>query len=298
MELLRSLSLLLGWFSGTLVGITACLFAFGYVITAANLRMLGLTEQVVRYDPSIYVVRGSVFLWDIASVAIHNGTVLAIFAVVALAVFWPLYRLCAPVVARVAEWIAKHGHVSRGGIVLALYATIFGLMALTFETYYYENLPHGGRGTGLLFDRNCGADRASPADGVRSADFGNVLLATFLVLALVPAAWRLTATMRHRTVLFAPFALVAVAFANLLLTIYGAVRFENTFYEIGIPPSVERGSEPVRLFIVNRTSDEFILWDPAGTELLWLPAQSVDTAHIGRGMGPREICRALRGASS
>jgi hypothetical protein len=52
----------IAWLSGAAAGIGAIFYAFGYLITLANLQMLGLDLAALRYDPTFYIGRGAGFV--------------------------------------------------------------------------------------------------------------------------------------------------------------------------------------------------------------------------------------------
>ena len=62
----RTLGGTIAWLSGSVAGIGAIFYAFGYLITLANLNMLGLDPLAFRYDPTFYIQRGASFLLLVA----------------------------------------------------------------------------------------------------------------------------------------------------------------------------------------------------------------------------------------
>src|SRR6266567_7878283 len=61
MYVLKQVGLTFGWLSGALAGIGAFLYCFGYLITAADLHLLGLDVFIFSYNPSFYISRGTTF---------------------------------------------------------------------------------------------------------------------------------------------------------------------------------------------------------------------------------------------
>jgi hypothetical protein len=61
MSVLKQIGLTFGWLSGALAGIGAFLYCFGYLITTADLHLLGLDVFIFNYKPSFYISRGATF---------------------------------------------------------------------------------------------------------------------------------------------------------------------------------------------------------------------------------------------
>ena len=64
MELSKGIALFVGWLSGALAGIGAILYACGYLLSTAQLHLLGLSG-LVNYGQERYVEEGGRFLVDV-----------------------------------------------------------------------------------------------------------------------------------------------------------------------------------------------------------------------------------------
>jgi len=64
MELSKGIALFVGWLSGALAGIGAILYACGYLLSTAQLHLLGLSG-LVNYGQERYVEEGGRFLIDV-----------------------------------------------------------------------------------------------------------------------------------------------------------------------------------------------------------------------------------------
>src|SRR5260370_365051 len=58
---LQTLGSAITWLSGALAGIGAIFYAFGWLATLSNVRMLGLESGSLHYDHLFYVQRGAIF---------------------------------------------------------------------------------------------------------------------------------------------------------------------------------------------------------------------------------------------
>src|SRR5262245_49133719 len=79
MHLLKAITVSVGWLSGSAAGIGLVLYALGYLITRAQLNVLGI-ESFVTYRSDEFIQEGSKFLIFVGGVVIDM-----LFAVLAFA---------------------------------------------------------------------------------------------------------------------------------------------------------------------------------------------------------------------
>jgi hypothetical protein len=131
---LRTVGSAVAWLSGSLAGIGAIFYAFGYLITLANLDLLGVDLLIFRYDPTTYIHRGSDFLllsviivakaWGSAFVVAVLGFLVSQMPRVREAKLWtkqPFYHIGE----HQDLWVVTQFEIGRGGsrpVLTILYA--------------------------------------------------------------------------------------------------------------------------------------------------------------------------------
>ena len=287
MNVLKSVGVFVGWLSGSLAGVTAFFYAFGYVITLANLRLLGLDVYLFRYDPSFYLSRGGSFFLYLASYAVIISLVLLpVAAVFLVAQSWIARRVRpdGPEPARggLAAFAKHHGGKCRGVGFVAILILLGFLLWLNFTAL--TNLVSV---TNLLYEpmgRNADVVKlfATGATNELDQEFLNAVYGLFGAGTLLYFAWRLTAPYRLRHLMLVPFLSVFILYGLLLPLVYGAVKVSGEFARIDITRVHEGGTGlPQDLFLLNKTDDEFLLWDPVDRTVVWLPVSDVTGARIG-----------------
>jgi hypothetical protein len=284
------------WLGGSLTGISALLYACGYLVTRAHLHMLGL-YGLVDYRNEYFLQEGSKFLIAVANeldssviaiarVALTN-TALTAIGFVALLV-WLARRMRAKFVLGIRARL-RRARATVSLPRLPAYVLLFVLAA----TGMHESLVGAQR---ALTVRSLLYEPPDPAicneEGLKAALLCNrvdeleaafefQLFYVFFILLVVALAWNTVMPWRHRGWLIAPF-LIPVAMSLMLLPmVYGALLRSQRYPVMTLAPSGElAGAVDGEVFLINLSDKEFVVWNKATRKVIWLPASAVPRAEI------------------
>lgn len=288
MKMLKTIGVFLGWLSGSLAGIAACFYAFGYLVTLANLHRLGLDVYLFRYDPSFYMSRGaSFFLYVTIFTVIVSLILLPFAAAIMVTKFWVDGRLAhgdaKTLLNRLARIANRHAGKWRGlAFVILLVPLAWQLVPRFFDLTQLLLV------TDLLYGPAAADPDVSdvqPAFSQQNLDrkFDTAVLGFLGAGGLLYLAWHMTAPFRLHYLMIAPFLLVFALYGSSLPLIYGVAKILSQFSQISIVRDEgEQGGAPESLFLLNKTDQEFLLWDPGRKTVLWLPVSGVVSARIGQ----------------
>lgn len=283
---LRALGATIAWLSGSLAGIGAIFYAFGYLITLANLHMLGLDLLAFHYEPTFYIQRGAGFL--LLSAMDVGQFWFWLFVVLALGFLGgrALRRRGGGLIARQPfRGIAKHRDLWKALAYLAL------LLLLARQLREHLLFPEDLSVAGVLYPADGAAAAASPLRQWIVAGKTSLLQDRYAIFVnqqvfigvLLLLAWGLSRGWRWGALLTAPFAVVfAISLAWLPLE-YGKLALPNKFPQalVRVEHSAGPAGDPSRLmYLLNKTDSEFVLWDPQRHKIVWLPARTVASAEI------------------
>lgn len=277
--MLKQFGALIAWISGSLAGISAVLYALGFVATKAADQVLGIGFDFATRDPVFYVARGSSMV--MRTVLISVWPALAVIGVAAL-VRWawnarpdgserapmsPLRRVCRAALAPT---------VSLAMLVLSFAAlSAFVIPALEFE--------------GLLFTapdpaRDCvqpnGLITALMLQDHETLDRNFTLYA--LCAGLITGAGIAT---RNRLLQERPRAWLALAGLAGFLTLvgipiaYGSLVVEAAAPSVSVKPMPAEAAMAMRL--LARSNSGALIWLEAKREVLWISARAIESLTIG-----------------
>lgn len=296
MNLLASIGKLVAWLGGSLAAISAIFYTFGYLITLANLQMLGLDTVVLGFDPDFYVQRGGRFF--LYTVRLAGGFILqpvtGLVLVLAIGIIgvrlWsrsenvliPVQK----VYGHVADFIHRHASVVYMVLLLLLLQHLFST---------YENATSPLRISGLLFE--AAGENASTyseeAVDVRDAllnDDERTLQLKFLFTTILAAetglflflSWRITRNLPARPILIAPFAVVFAMSIVALPMVYGLIAVPNKYPTVKLSTGESAESRSQAYFLLNSSKDFLVLWDSRQRQVIWQARGKVDRLAIGR----------------
>jgi len=285
---IRALGTSIAWLSGSVVGVSAIFYAFGYLITLANLHLLGFDLLAFQYDSTFYIARGANFL--MMSVIQIGQFWLVVFMALALA---HLASQLAPVRALIATlWTMRpfRSFARHRDIWQALgYLMLLVLLGLQLQAHL--SAPQDLTVSGVLYPQAESSAGESPIrkwilDGnvaslhQRYADF---LQQQFWIGVLLLAACGLTRGWRGRVLLATPFAAVFAISLVWLPLEYGKLELLNKFPKalIHFEHSAETaGQPPVTMYLLNKSDSAFVLWDAERRQIVWTPNRTVVSAEI------------------
>ena len=292
----RTLGSAVAWLSGSLAGIGAIFYAFGYLITLANLDLLGVDLLIFRYDPTTYIHRGSDFLllsviivakaWGSAFVVAVLGFLVSQMPRVREARLWTKKPFC---------HIGEHQDLWKALAYLAILA-LFARELLWAHSAFQEDMA----ASGVLYPAaGTGAAESRVREWILAGKQGQLYdhYAAFvaqqaIIGALLLAAWGLTRAWRRRVLLTAPFAIgSALALAWLPLE-YGKLVLSNKFSQVLVrfeQPTVATSQPPPTMYLLNRTDSDFVLWAADQRKIIWVPVRTVISAELSTSQSLSEI---------
>lgn len=300
------------WLGASLAGMTALLYASGYLVTRAHLHMLGL-YGFVEFDNNHSLQEGAKYLLAVA----YNFAETAVLLSIALAL--GLALLAAPI--GLTRWLARGRYRrqwrclrvgwyrrvpatlrDRDHLRAAAYVGLFALLiALTGAALYPFYAPlcvadllyHGGNISECAGNPELTAlaeslriALLSGHDAALAHSFDERLSQTLYLGVLAAVAWRVAQPWRRwRTWLTLPFVAVTTLFLLLLPMDYGVLKRPTVYPVIHAGAAYPLQShQPV--YLLKKSEDAFVLWDPAAQKVLWVPTPSLSRAEI---VGMRDL---------
>lgn len=295
------------WLGGSLAGITALLYATGYLVTRSHLNLLGL-YGIVDFGHDYFIQEGAKFFLVIGysyalSVVLPLLTVGEIAGVVLLVSGFALRKAHAE---RLCAWLkARFARIETGSMprVAAFAVLLFGFL-LDADQFLVEfevplcvaNLLYADAGSG---DAACGPElmekkkvleaailhRDAEVAAALNEKFATLVYATAKTALLAYLMWKVVMPWRRwRLWLVAP-PLVAVCFYTVSLPLDYAVLQRPVIYPriklaLGAesPPSPPGTNGP--LFLLSKTAGDFVVWDASIRRLLWIPSGSVKRVEV------------------
>jgi len=297
MKLIKEVAKLIGWLAGALTGITAIMYAFGYLIAQTQLHLLGIDallpsgrEYYLREGANFFIVTGQKL----------GLVVLGLIALVVIGCI-PLSILTksekgARGLARMKERLLgtgqKHQWLWQAAILLLLVILLFFPLVHNLDLF---RAPLGL--SGLLYTaqdltppQSLSSDSSTVWKWVSTGDTKRLnshyysLLIHFLFAGfLMVAVQRVTSSWPLRSLIVFPFLLVFAIYLFLLPLNYAVLQKRIEFPVATLVSSFEKASTlSGQWLLLNKTEQEFILWDQVEKKALWIPKDKVVKVEIGR----------------
>jgi hypothetical protein len=273
LEQLRKLGALVGWLSSSLAGVTALLYAMGFIATLAHLRVLGIGFEFASRDAFEYISRGGSAVW--------RGALFAVIPGVVLIFLWEPIR---SLVARLRKRIDARPTLF-GDIALVLLMAAFAAMG------HYYALDPALDVTSLLFadDRAvCGywADEVTKpivtGDGTElTRSFGRVAFVAGIVESLAWLGARRMLRKGGSWILFSFYAVTAV-FTFLAIPVAHGVFLDTRLRSIQLfGDTADYLTDDGSLRLLQHGDDGTLLWSESARKILWLRADTVQGFRLG-----------------
>ena len=281
----------IGWFGGSLGAIGVMLYACGYLISIAQLHLLGI-GRLVSYSHDYYVQTGGSFVADLGSTlgtgAAFVGKELVAFVVLVVGATVILYRTK---LRRLAWVVRLRGWWQRAAVVwqpaiyaILLYLLLFGYgdpvrfgRPLTLADVLFVDPPAsaGPELTDIHIMLMTG-------DTARLGGQFEDHLVTYLIVCLLGfAAYHVTATWRRRRLAMAPFALIVLLYTLLLPMLYGVLKLQLEFPVVVLWSGGEaKTAEPQRGFLLNLGEHEAIIYLPSQRSVTWRRREQIDRIDV------------------
>ncbi len=258
---------LIAWLSGSLAGVTALLYASGFLATKSADQALGVAFDLATRDPIFYIARGGGMFMSVAIISIASA--------VAVILTVELLRRAARRIGRLVPETAKA--VQSWAATLTAPAASMSMMALVLAGLAACVIP-ATKAEGLLF---AGPPSAEFCAGDRDAldplfvSFA-IVIGAVAGLGVAARASLLDATQWLWTCLagFALFlALVGTPIA------YGALAVKADAPRVWITPQTE---DPGRMWLLSRARDGALIWLEEQGKVRWIRADQIQTLTFGR----------------
>ncbi len=304
---LRSLGAALAWLSGSVAGIGAVFYACGYLVTLANLQMLGLDLMAFRYEPASYIQLGGNFAWVSAWYAVQGSYGPYVPLVLVLLTVSLGGRLLGERGRRLATKQPFRSYARHREAWKAL-AYLLLLVLLGFQLRQHLLFPPDLAVSGVLYPAAGGSAAGGPIrewivsgkEGLLQERYFILVEQQVVIGVLLVLAWNLYRASRWGTLLTVPFAAVFAISLLYLPLEYGKLALPNKFPQVAIRlehPAQTAGQsasgEPTAaMYLLNKTDSEFVLWDPGRRKIVWLPTRTVASAEISESRTLSEIIKA------
>ena len=282
---------------GALAGITAILYACGYLVTRAHQSLLGL-YGLVEFNNDYILQEGAKFFLVMAY-SVGRDMVMPLLTVLT-AVVIVLFLLGLLLRTRAQRWRdAVRNRVApfdAGRWVRAAgFAVLFILFLLHSDLYLdkferplcYANLLYAEAGA-----TKCTLPKELHDDGIRKAllasdqvvldiEFMELVLGLAKAVVLSYLTWRVTLPWRWRAWCVAPSFFATALYLILLPMDYGVLKRSLNYPRIALTLDDKTpfpAAGPV--FLLNKSSSEFVVWGALPRKLYWVPVASVRRAEV------------------
>jgi hypothetical protein len=294
-DILKGFAAFTGWLGGALAGLGITFYAIGDLINREHLIALGIYGL---FDASYVelITSGVMFalaiVYFIGEVLLPLAVLFAVTALTAKLVLWLFEHF--ELTARVHRLPLPFLHWShRPSLNAVLY---FGLLLLFLKHYdhYFEAFQKPLQIKNLLYAASAGQKGGSlpvPAswnahpsvDQIRlwlqqgyteraHAHFRMLLEGDVFAAMLLAAAWHVTINWRWRLLWVSYFAISFAIYTVYLPMIYGVL----------VDPAEALARSSGKLFLLNESGQDFILWNAQEKRVLWIPTSQVKWAAVGQ----------------
>jgi hypothetical protein len=302
-DLFKSIALFVGWLTSSLAGIGAILYSCGYLVTRAQLRSLGLFG-LFEHSPEVYLQEGANFFIVLAVTFVnainamllwlaYTGIILLFFLIISFPLAIYLFRKrehIKKVIQNIRDALARRvvypPWLWRNATYLALL-----LLLIFYLTSYLREFKPTLEVSNVLYSsapNNPKQDYKPIRQWILAADRDNLenhfrlllwgTLQTVLALALT---WYVTPSSRLKIWLLLPFIVTSIMYTLFLPIAYGALVRPTRFPVVTLTSQNKvLASVKDRLFLLNKTEHEFILWDSKEKRVLWIPNDQIDAAEV------------------
>lgn len=290
----------IAWLASSLGALGAILYASGYLVSVAQLHLLGLS-QLVTYSQDHYLRQGGSFFTAIGTQALIDAEDFAVVLFVLAIPAMIAYVLVRWTRVGQGKWLDR---AARLGATLHPWWRGVAYAVLVYFLFQYSGDPQSfGEPlsiSNLLFT---GAAQAHPGpvcppqsvDAVASllvsgdqlskaclTELFDQCLTTYLLVAvLLSASLAVTAPWRWRKLAVTPFVLLFLIYTVLLPMVYGVFKVETQFPIVTIQAA---DSSPVRTgsptFLLNKDGQELILFDGSDRKILWVRQDWVNSIEV------------------
>lgn len=291
------------WLGGSLAGITAMLYAAGYLVTRAHLNLLGL-YGIVDFGNDYFIQEGAKFFLVIGYSYVL-GVVLPLLAIAGLAatVLLALRLMLGRTVTRLGDKLkACFPRFGPDGMLrVAACAFLLFVFIVDADEFLAEfqvplcvaNLLYADPGSSVT---TCGAAMKEKENAVKAAIlnrnkdnraalkgmFSRLVYATAKTALLTYLVWQVVRPWQRWRLWLVALPLVAVCFYGVsLLLDYAVLQRPVVYPRIKVTLAEESPfmlNSP--LFLLSKTTGDFVIWDSLARKLFWVPSGSVKRVEV------------------
>jgi hypothetical protein len=298
-ELLRGVKGFIVWAGASVAGITAILYAVGYLVARAHLSMLGLYE-FVDFGNDFYLQEGAKFFVSVSFTVANYALIIVACSVLA----YGLFKLAADVLKRFVKessMLARRPLFLRARTRANLRRWLYplSLAALVkLENYSLDLLqaPLGVRNLLYVNPQSVSPAALAHAKNYDSTSlralilvgnkvalesvFHNLLLFACVAAALTLVAWEIVRPWQPRAWLILPFVAAMTLHLITLPMDYGVLVRPTLYPRITLTPdSGEHFPVAAKPFLLSATKDAFVAWDPSEHRIIWIPSTHIAIAQ-------------------
>lgn len=276
------------WVAGALAGITAILYACGYLVTRSHLAMLGL-YGLVDFGADHFLQEGAKFAITTAYTALRPLlSIVVLLGLLMLAVngLWSLLANRA-----LGEWLRRtRGKLlSRVSLLFwrkLVYLILLGAL-LVHASYAFDYFESPMNVVNLLY-----ADPATATQGGLDAlvlagergklhgHFEGLLWGTLLAAVLTLTVWRVVSPLPYRNLMRLPFVVTLSLYGVTLPMDYGVLERSVHYGVVSFAGEGGAMPEGTTLFLLDRRSDGFVVWNKTSRRVIWVAASKVHRAEV------------------
>jgi hypothetical protein len=290
---------------GATAGIGALLYSIGYLIISVHMRFLGV-YGMFEENNSYFAEEGAVFLLKVVEIiTLYLVDLVPVFIVVSLSalIIGSLVVLGNRCIKRraptafeaISRWIrALYSWRQYAIWSYIAYATVLLLFVLHSDRYFSEfispisinNVLYQGDTLQGTPDRTAEDIRrfVIAGDETHLTDyFQKLFVADILSGLLLLAAWEVTAGWRWRVLWSSWFILTFVVYTVSLPMEYGVLVLSTTKYpllQLQFADSSIIHSLGRKVFLLNKTDQDFVIWDAERKRVIWIPRTAIKSAEV------------------
>ena len=297
MNLIKEAAKLIGWLTGALAGIVAILYACGYLIIQTQLHLLGI-DALLPSGREYYLQEGANFFIVTGQ---KLGLLLLGLVALVLVFFIPISivaksqkgaRYLGRLKVKFLGIHERHKWLWQAGALLLMVVLLFFPLVNDLDLFRapleLSGLLHTAQGDAVAGSHSSDANTigkwVTTGDAKRLDNFYyNLLMHCLFAALLLMAAQGVTSAWPLKSLIAFPFLLVFVIYLLLLPLDYVVLEKRVEFPTVTFISAYDKVSnESGTLLLLNKTDQEFILWDQAQKRALWLPRDKVVKVEIGQ----------------
>ena len=287
----------IGWLSGSLAGIGALLSLFGYLVTAAHLKLLGLDINLFGFSAEFYLQRGGNFVFYVVDtlgqrifLPLMVIALLPLILVLIVNLFSFEGRLRNGLRSIKQRLVTKCAQQATRLQMLASLLLIFLLFLQLGPSL--DALINPLKISDLLFRINNADSDAAIDDCIFLALVNqqqNILAAHFfyLLIAMLRAGlyllivWYISKNLKFRIILNLPFFMIFALYLVFLPMDYGVMLIKSEFPRISLTNKKTENVQQETYFLLNKSDKAFTLWDDSNQKTIWIPVAEVARIDVG-----------------